>query len=66
MVPYIDMTSYDQGGCLHDLFTKQATETPNKIAVVTADGKKVKNLFDHFTKVHMRFFIYNFRFPILS
>lgn len=36
------MSSYDQGGCLHDLFTKKAAEVPNKIAVVTADNKKVK------------------------
>lgn len=42
MVPYIDMSNYDRGGCLHDLFTRQAVETPNNIAVVTADGKKVK------------------------
>lgn len=36
------MSNYDNGGCLHDLFTKQAAETPNKTAIVTADGKKVK------------------------
>lgn len=42
MVPYIDMSNYDAGGCLHDLFTRQAAKTPNKIAVVTADGKQVK------------------------
>lgn len=40
-MPYIDMSTYDQGGCLHDLFAKQAAETPNKTAVVTASGKKV-------------------------
>lgn len=43
MVPYIDMSKYDQGGCLHDLFTTQAAKAPNKVAVVTADGKQVKN-----------------------
>lgn len=43
MIPYIDMSIYDQGGCLHDLFAKKAAEVPNKIAVVTADNKKVKN-----------------------
>lgn len=44
MVPNIDMSNYDQYGCLHDLFTKKAAETPNSIAVVTSDNKKVKNL----------------------
>lgn len=37
------MSKYDQGGCLHDLFTTQAAKAPNKVAVVTADGKQVKN-----------------------
>ncbi len=42
MVPYIDMSNYEEGGCLHHLFTKQATKTPNKTAVVCADGKEVQ------------------------
>lgn len=42
MVPYIDMSTYDQGGCLHDLFARQVAETPNNVAVVSADGRKVK------------------------
>ncbi|KAG4068511.1 hypothetical protein HA402_004852 [Bradysia odoriphaga] len=41
MVPYIEMATYGQGGCLHDLFTTQAAKTPNKTAVVTADGQKI-------------------------
>lgn len=41
MVPYVEMSTYDKGGCLHDLFTAQAAKTPDRIAVVTADGQKV-------------------------
>lgn len=44
MVPEVDMTNYDKHGCLHDLLVKQATKTPNKIAVVTVDHEEVKNL----------------------
>jgi hypothetical protein len=38
------MQQYDQQGCLHDQFVKQAKATPEAVAVVTYDGNKVSNL----------------------
>jgi hypothetical protein len=38
------MLQYDQQGCLHEQFMKQAKATPEAVAVVTYDGKKVNNL----------------------
>ncbi|KAJ9589457.1 hypothetical protein L9F63_017318 [Diploptera punctata] len=35
------MEQYDKQGCLHEQFIKQAKNTPQTIAVVTHDGKKV-------------------------
>lgn len=35
------MSNYDKSGCLHELFVQQANKTPDKIALVTADDKKV-------------------------
>jgi hypothetical protein len=34
---------YDQQGCLHEQFVRQARATPEAVAVVTHDGMKVKN-----------------------
>jgi hypothetical protein len=36
------MQQYDQQGCLHEQFVKQAKATPDAIAVVTHTGHKVK------------------------
>jgi non-ribosomal peptide synthetase component F len=38
------MQQYDQQGCLHEQFVKQARDTPEAVAVVTFDGKKVNSL----------------------
>lgn len=40
LTPEVDMTNYDQLGCLHDLFITQAKKTPNNVAVVTYDGSR--------------------------
>ncbi len=40
MVPNVDMSRYDQLGCLHEMFMKQAQKTPDNTAVVT-HGEKV-------------------------
>jgi hypothetical protein len=37
------MQSYDQQGCLHEQFVRQAKAIPEAVAVVTHDGMMVKN-----------------------
>lgn len=39
--PEVDMSDYENLGCLHDLFITQAKKTPKNIAVVNCDGSKV-------------------------
>jgi len=38
--PIVDMSAYDQLGCLHDLFTQQVLRTPKKVAVINCDGSQ--------------------------
>jgi hypothetical protein len=38
------MRQYDQQGCVHEQFVRQAKATPDAVAVVTCDGNKVHNL----------------------
>lgn len=37
----VNMSNYEELGCLHEMFAAQARQTPYKIAVVSANGKKV-------------------------
>jgi hypothetical protein len=37
------MQLYDQQGCLHEQFVRQAKAAPEAVAVVTHDGMMVKN-----------------------
>lgn len=37
------MQLYDQQGCLHEQFVRQAKAIPEAVAVVTHDGMKVRN-----------------------
>ncbi|XP_046671522.1 mycosubtilin synthase subunit C-like, partial [Homalodisca vitripennis] len=39
--PGVDMSDYEQLGCLHDLFIRQAQKTPGKVAVVDCDGSQI-------------------------
>jgi hypothetical protein len=39
------MLLYDQQGCLHEQFVRQAKALPEEVAVVTYDGMMVKNLY---------------------
>ncbi|XP_065204923.1 uncharacterized protein LOC135834874 [Planococcus citri] len=41
MIANVDISDYDKFGCLHELFIQQAKKTPDKIALVTADHKKI-------------------------
>ena len=43
------MQQYDQQGCLHEQFVKQAKATPDTIAVVTHTGHKVTKKLTPFT-----------------
>lgn len=40
-VPVVDMSDYDELGCLDEMFKNQANATPNAIAVVDIDGSTV-------------------------
>ena len=37
----INMDGYEALGCLHDMFRQQVKKTPNKIAVVSDDGRQM-------------------------
>lgn len=41
MIPNVEMSYYEKLGCLQNMFVNQAQETPDNIAVVSADGRQV-------------------------
>lgn len=41
MISNMEMSYYDKLGCLQNMFVRQAQETPDNIAVVSADGRQV-------------------------
>lgn len=52
-VPIVNMSGYDEQGCLNEMFKKQANATPNALAVINIDGSTVNYLY------------YNYKFQII-
>lgn len=45
ITPEVDMTDYEEQGCMHEMFIRQAEKTPNNVAVITDKNEKVGHHF---------------------